>query len=132
MNRTLRGCGSPISRRAFLMTAGAGALAGCVTTGTTSPHSDAVRIMARPLPPTSSTAPGKPRPQPGGPRDGVLFVPRGAHTDTGAPLVVMLHGAGGSAAGMRFTFDVAEQFGVVVLAPDSRAGTWDAIHGHVG
>src|SRR4051812_35152749 len=132
MNRALRAYGTPLSRRAFLVATGAGALTGCVTAGTTSPHSDAVRIMARPLPPTSSTAPGQHRLQLGGTRDGVLFVPRGAHTDTGAPLVVMLHGAGGSAAGMRFTFDVAEQFGVVVLAPESRAGTWDAINGHVG
>ena len=44
----------------------------------------------------------------------------------------MLHGAGGSGAGVRFAFAIAEELGVVVLAPDSRGRTWDAIHGKFG
>jgi len=132
MKGTLPGYGAPLSRRGFLIAAGTGALTACATGRTSSPQADAVRIMARPLTPASSIAPGQHRLQLGGARDGVIFIPGRARTDTGAPLVMMLHGAGGSAAGMRFTFDVAEEFGVVVLAPDSRAGTWDAVHGRVG
>lgn len=66
-------------------------------------------------------------------RDGLLFVPRSYRADTPAPLVVMLHGAGGTGARMRFTFAIAEEFGIVVLAPDSRDNrTWDAIRGDFG
>jgi phospholipase/carboxylesterase len=132
MKGTVRAHGAPLSRRAFLIATGAGALPGCVTPRVSPPEADAVRIMARPAPPTSSTDPGEHRLELGGGRDGMLFVPPRAQTDTGAPLVVMLHGAGGSAAGMRFTFDIAKEFGVIVLAPDSRGRTWDAIHGRVG
>ncbi len=89
-----------------------------------------------PSPPAFSTAasiaPGEHRLGLGGARDGLLFVPRAGRRDTGDPLAVMLHGAGGSAAGVRFTFGIAEEFGVVVLAPDSRGPTWDAIRGRFG
>lgn len=66
-------------------------------------------------------------------RDGLLFVPRSYRADAPAPLLVMLHGAGGTGARMRFTFPTAEEFGIVVLAPDSRdTRTWDAIRGDFG
>jgi len=50
-----------------------------------------------------------------------------------APLLVMLHGAGGTgrrAANMIFA--LAEPRGCMVLAPDSRGTTWDAITGRFG
>jgi phospholipase/carboxylesterase len=46
------------------------------------------------------------------------------------PLVVALHGAGGSGAGAGFAFRQADAFGFIVLAPDSRDWTWDSILGH--
>jgi predicted esterase len=46
--------------------------------------------------------------------------------------MIMLHGAGGDAEGMRFTFAHAERIGAVVLAPESRAQTWDVIMGRFG
>ena len=45
----------------------------------------------------------------------------------------MLHGARGSAASaMSIVADAAEAHGIVVLAPDSRGGTWDVIRDDYG
>jgi len=66
-------------------------------------------------------------------RDGIMYVPRGV---TGpVPLFVLLHGATGSAAGITARLDayaLAEELKMVVLAPDSRGRTWDAVGGHFG
>ena len=62
-------------------------------------------------------------------RDGVLQVPETA-AGTPVPLLVLLHGAGGSGAGiLRRIGSAAGNAGVAVLAPDSRSSTWDAISG---
>lgn len=65
-------------------------------------------------------------------RDGILYLPRGYKADVPAPLMLMLHGAGGNAQTVSYTFDIADDFGVVVLAPDSRdEATWDMLlHGY--
>ena len=61
-------------------------------------------------------------------RDGLLYIPRGYKADTPAPLMVMLHGAGNTGRGVSYTFPLADEFGVVVLAPDSRdEATWDVL-----
>lgn len=57
-------------------------------------------------------------------RDGVLFVPKSYRDTVPAPLLVMLHGFGGWADEMKSTFALAEEFGVVVIAPESREVTW--------
>lgn len=57
-------------------------------------------------------------------RDGVLFVPASYTESTPAPLLVMLHGFGGWADEMKSTFALAEEFGVVIIAPESRGVTW--------
>jgi phospholipase/carboxylesterase len=45
----------------------------------------------------------------------------------------MLHGASGSARGALRPFrELADEAGVVLLAPESRGGTWDAIRGDYG
>jgi phospholipase/carboxylesterase len=44
----------------------------------------------------------------------------------------MLHGAGGMAGDVRFTFREAQRTGAVVLAPESRGNTWDVILGAFG
>lgn len=65
-------------------------------------------------------------------RDGVLFVPSTAEGDH-VPLLVLLHGAGGSGEGvLRRIREAAEEAGVAVLAPDSRESTWDAVHAAFG
>ena len=48
----------------------------------------------------------------------------------GLPLLVVLHGDGSDAAGgMSLLAPLADDYGVVLLAPSSRSGTWDAIRG---
>ena len=42
--------------------------------------------------------------------------------------MVMLHGAGNTGRGVSYAFPLADEFGVVVLAPDSRdEATWDVL-----
>ena len=49
------------------------------------------------------------------------------------PLLVLLHGAGGSGAGiLKRLGTFADEAGIAVLAPDSRASSWDAIRGDFG
>src|SRR5262245_56561514 len=62
-------------------------------------------------------------------RDGVLQLPTKPSGEP-LPLLVMLHGAGGSGEGvLRRVTAAAEEAGVAVLAPDSRDSTWDGIRG---
>jgi phospholipase/carboxylesterase len=95
------------------------------------------RLLSRP----------SPRPQPattplpsgisslgfGGKRDGLLFVPEKLGGAARTSLVVLLHGAGGTG---RQALDLlrsrAEAAQLVLLAPDSRGGTWDFILGGYG
>ena len=91
------------------------------------------RLRARPGPPGGGGAPHPPGSHPlglGGRRDGLLRVPDAA--DAGAvPLVVMLHGAGGHAAGALRLIEGAAP-GALVLAPESRGPTWDVVLGAYG
>jgi len=65
-------------------------------------------------------------------RDGVVQMPS-VPADGRIPLLVFLHGATQSGAGMlRRVGQAADEAGVVVLAPDSRDTTWDAIRGRFG
>ena len=57
-------------------------------------------------------------------RDGTLFVPKLYKPGVPMPLLMMLHGYAGSGDSMRYTFPLAEQFGVIVIAPESRDLTW--------
>jgi predicted esterase len=61
-------------------------------------------------------------------RDGLLYVPKGYRVDHPAPLVLTLHGAGGTAQhGLTPLLDLADEFGLVLVAPGSREETWDVI-----
>lgn len=65
-------------------------------------------------------------------RDAVLQLPPDT-TGAPLPLLVLLHGAGGSATGiLRRLGSVAADAGLAVLAPESRESTWDAIRGPFG
>ncbi len=67
-------------------------------------------------------------------RDAMLYVPL-AVADAGrpAPLLVVLHGAGGS--GQRISErlrQAADAHGIILVAPSSRGATWDSIRGALG
>ena len=65
-------------------------------------------------------------------RDGTLYIPRDAGTQSPRPLLVLLHGGGGRADYFRFTFPLADEFGVVILTLDSRDNTWDGVDSPFG
>ena len=92
-------------------------------------------LSANPKPPPQivNTAPGQRRLGLGGARDGLMFVPSRLDPTLPAPVVVLLHGAGGNAhdiIGILSAF--AEQRGFILLAPESRRETWDIIRGEYG
>ena len=90
------------------------------------------RLSARPAAGAKTTAAGTRPLELERNRDAVLQMP-GAVPATPLPLLLMLHGAGGSGQGvLRRVAAAAEDAGVAVLAPDSRDGTWDAIRGSFG
>ena len=63
-----------------------------------------------------------------GDRDGLYYIPPGYKAGVRAPLWVVLHGAGGTAQSTQYMFTLADEFGVVLLAPDSRdERTWDGV-----
>jgi predicted esterase len=57
-------------------------------------------------------------------RDGTLYVPKSYQAGTPMPVVMWLHGLAGSGEGSRSLFPLAEEFGFVVIAPESRGLTW--------
>ncbi len=67
-------------------------------------------------------------------RDSLLYVPSSLSSSQPAPLILMLHGAGGIVGHVVPLLQaIADQGGVLILAPDSRArDTWDVIHGGYG
>ncbi|HEX2554811.1 MAG TPA: phospholipase [Microvirga sp.] len=69
----------------------------------------------------------------GGARDAVLHVPQRYEPARPAPLLVLLHGAGGGGRQLVDLFiEAAEARGVLILSPDSRGRTWDVILGGFG
>lgn len=59
-----------------------------------------------------------------GERDGTVYVPQRYKKGEPMPVLVMLHGFRSTAEAVRFTFPLAEEFGVIVFAPESRDVTW--------
>ena len=124
-----------ITRRRFGAIAG-GALAsfalGAACHGSQSREANDGRITVRPRSNVKTSGTGSRALGLGSARDAVLQLP--ANLSTAAlPLCVLLHGAGGNAAGiLRRLGTAADEAGVAVLAPDSRGSTWDAIQGDAG
>lgn len=66
-------------------------------------------------------------------RDGLLYVPASYRPARPAPFALMLHGAGGVAThGLNPLMHLAEEAGLILLAPESRRQTWDVILGGYG
>jgi predicted esterase len=69
----------------------------------------------------------------GGDRDGLLYVPIGYQVSHPAPLILMLHGAGGNARqGIVPLQAIADELGLILLSIDSRRQTWDVIMSEYG
>jgi phospholipase/carboxylesterase len=106
--------------------------------GQLSPDFDAAEdglLLSRPLPlqPHGLPAVGLQPLQIGSGRDGLLYVPQGYSPESPAPLVLALHGAGGDAhGGITLFLSMADESGLILLAPDSRSTTWDVIRGEYG
>jgi len=87
------------------------------------------RLSARPAAPTSQGPAGKSTFQVSG-STAVIYVPRTVQRTTASGLYVFLHGA---LRTVDFFVDghtpAADRHGVIVLAPFSTSGTWDAIQG---
>jgi predicted esterase len=105
-----------MTRRRFLAASGAAA---AWAYGRPARAADAVKIGQQPL-------------KLGSDRDGILYVPRNYKADVATPMVLMFHGAGGTGLGVNYTFQVADDLGIIILAPDSRdEATWDfLLHGY--
>jgi len=103
-----------VTRRIFLAAAGAMAFARAVRAA------DSVRIGQQPL----RLGDGN--------RDGLLYIPQGYKPDVAMPMVLMFHGAGSTALNVSYTFPIADDLGIIILAPDSRdEATWDMLlHGY--
>jgi phospholipase/carboxylesterase len=90
---------------------------------------DEGRLKARPVAGVKTSAQGTSRLGLDSSRDAMLQLPSKASAGA-VPLMVLLHGAGGSGERiLRRLGGAADTAGVAVLAPDSRGATWDAIRG---
>lgn len=102
---------------------------GFEVTSANNPQITQGRLVARPtLLSTKIMPPGLQPLELDSSRDGLLYIPTTYHVDKPSPLIVMLHGAGGTAiSGLAPLLPLAETAGLILLAPDSRQQTWDVI-----
>src|SRR5215217_7047653 len=88
------------------------------------------RLRARPGKVTGAAPVGLQPLMLGASRDSYLYVPVSYRTQRSAPLVLLLHGAGGHARqGLEVLRDLADTAGLLLLAPASRERTWDLLVG---
>ena len=123
-----------INRRDFCSLAAtslAALAAGSACSHIAGPRGDG-RLTARPHANVKTTAPGQSTFNLDQNRNAILQVPQNAGS-TSLPLLLMLHGATQRADDMFWYLGSApEEAGVVILAPNARDTTWDAIGGSFG
>ncbi len=87
------------------------------------------RLLAHPHSPTRPGSTGLHRPRLAGQQDALVWVPGSYDRAAPAPLIVLLHGAGGNAqGGLRLVGTLADEYGVILVAPASRGQSWDLLH----
>jgi predicted esterase len=59
-------------------------------------------------------------------RQGTVYIPKAYKHGTPRPLLVMLHGLMGTSEGARAWHPLAEELGIILIAPESRQETWGA------
>jgi predicted esterase len=91
------------------------------------------RLESRPGTPAITGPTGMRRLVANGRVEALLYVPPTYRPEVAAPLAVMLHGAGGDAEhGASLLRDHADAHGLILVAPSSRAATWDLIVARYG
>ena len=85
-------------------------------------------LSARPGPPSAAGPTGLHMLPIGGSRDSYMYVPPQYDPARPMPLLMLLHGAGGRAHdGLRMFLHLADEKGLMLLAPGSHASSWDII-----
>lgn len=91
------------------------------------------RLQSRPAQPTGTAASGTQTLGLDATKDALLYVPAGYQPERPAPLAVMCHGAGGNAEhGLNILQHLADEAGLLLLAPASRCQTWDILRDDYG
>jgi phospholipase/carboxylesterase len=110
-----------VTRRGFVQSlfGGAVALPGVL------PLARDPRLTARPRRPFREAEVGVTEIAPDRERGALLYVPTSYTAGAPAPLLVALHGAGGSAESWSRLYDTCDERGVILVAPDSRGRSWD-------
>jgi len=97
------------------------------------PRPRAGRLAVRPHAPRSAGPVGLQRPALPGQGDILVWVPEAYPGHGQWPLIVLLHGAGGNAqGGLRLIGRLADEDGLVLLAPASQGESWDVLYGGYG
>lgn len=127
-----------ISRRRFVGTAAAGA-AGVLLASCKEPPApklntiESATLKTRHKAPTETVAAGLHKLGLDPIRDGFLYVPPSYKPAVPAPLLILLHGAGGDSRVFEaIAPTLADPEGMVIMAPDSSSRTWDRILGAYG
>lgn len=90
-------------------------------------------LVVKPSAPTRDGPLGMHALELGGVGEAFVYAPQGYRPEQPAPLALLCHGAGGNAqAGFAPLLSLADESGIVLLAPSSRASTWDIITGAYG
>lgn len=122
------------SRRQFFRAAGAtGAAAAWASLASSSSAAAAQAPDGQaPAAPAPATKPGRYALNLERDRDGLFYLPAGYTAGVPMPMMVVLHGAGGSSESATGAFPLADELGFIVLATDSKDWTWDSIIGPFG
>jgi phospholipase/carboxylesterase len=119
--------------RRLALAAGAVAIGGCRQLSAKTISASDGRISARPHPPAKTVKAGL---QPMGldaNRDAFLYVPKSYRADVPAPLALLLHGAGQAADELLNPMQpLADETGMILVAPNSREMSWDIRFGAFG